>query len=93
MSLLVFLVFLLTCSLEDYGRSVSSGVTFYVGPVGGSGFVFLIILVVVSVLDRCSAVWRFGAGALVVTLMYLYNRYTHWHSCKHSGIPICSQHL
>ena len=22
------------------------------------------------------------------TLMYLYNRYTHWHSCKHSGIPI-----
>ena len=34
-SLLVFLVFLLTCSLEDYGRSVSSGVIFYVGPVGG----------------------------------------------------------
>ena len=27
------------------------------------------------------------------TLMYLYNRYTHWHSCKHNGIPICSQHL
>ena len=42
-SLLVFLVFLLTCSLKDYGRSVSSGVIFYVGPVGGSGFVFLII--------------------------------------------------
>ena len=37
---------MLTCSLEDYGRSVSSGVSFYVGPVGGSGFVFLIILVV-----------------------------------------------
>ena len=37
------LVFLLTCSLEDYGRSVSSGVIFYVGPVGDSGFVFLII--------------------------------------------------
>jgi len=35
------LVFLLTCSLEDYVRSVSSGVIFYVGPVG-SGFVFLI---------------------------------------------------
>ena len=26
---------LLTCSLEDYGRSVSSGVIFYVGPVRG----------------------------------------------------------
>ena len=64
-----FLVFLLTCSLEDYGRSVSSSVIFYVGPVGGSGFVFPIILVVVSVLDRCSAVWRFGAGGLVVVLV------------------------
>ena len=31
----MFFVFLLTCSLEDYGRSVSSGVIFYVGPVGG----------------------------------------------------------
>ena len=61
-------MFLLTCSLEDYGRSVSSGVIFYVGPVGGSGCVFL-ILVVVSVLDRCSAVWRFGAGGLVVMLV------------------------
>ena len=65
----MFLVFLLNCSLEDYGRSVSSGVIFYVGPVGGYGFVFLIILVVVSVLDRCSPVWRFGAGGLVVVLV------------------------
>ena len=40
-------VFMLTCSLDDYGRSVSGGVSFYVGPVGGSGFLFLIILVVV----------------------------------------------
>ena len=31
-------VFMLTCSLDDYGRSASSGVSFYVGPVGGSGF-------------------------------------------------------
>ena len=38
---------MLTCSLDDYGRSVSSGVSFYVGPVRGSGFLFLIILVVV----------------------------------------------
>ena len=30
---------------------------------------FLIILVVVSVLDRCSTVWRFGAGGLVVVLV------------------------
>ena len=37
--------------------------------VGGSGFVFLIILVVAFVLDRCSAVWRFGAGGLVVVLV------------------------
>ena len=63
------MVFLLTCSLEDYGRSVSSGVIFYVGPVEGSGFVFLIILVIVSVLDCRSAVWRFGAGGLVVVLL------------------------
>ena len=27
------------------------------------------LLVVVSVLDRCSAVWRFGAGGLVVVLV------------------------
>ena len=38
---------MMTCSLDDYGRSVSSDVSFYVGPVGGSGFLFLIILVVV----------------------------------------------
>jgi len=27
------------------------------------------LLVVVSVLDHCSAVWRFGAGGLVVVLV------------------------
>ena len=30
---------------------------------------FLNILVVVFVLDRCSAVWRFGGGGLVVVLV------------------------
>ena len=36
---------------------------------GALGFLFLIIVVVVSVLDRCSAVWRFGAGGLVVVFV------------------------
>ena len=80
----MFLVFLLTCSLEDYGRSVSSGVIFYVGPVGGSGFVFLIILVVVSVLERCSAVWRFGAGGLVVVLIVVLVNCFYFHNTFHS---------
>ena len=39
----LFWCFWCSCSLEDYGWSVSSGVIFYVGPVGCSGFVFLII--------------------------------------------------
>ena len=30
---------------------------------------FLIVLVIVSVLDRCSSVWRFDAGGLVVVLV------------------------
>ena len=42
MSLLVFSV-LVDLYVEDYGRSVSSGVILYVGPVGGSGLVFLIV--------------------------------------------------
>ena len=40
-SLLVY--FLLTCSLDDYGRSASIGVSFYVGPIGGLWVLFLII--------------------------------------------------
>jgi len=82
----VFLVFLLTCSLEDYGRSVSSRVIFHVGPVGGSGFVFLIILVVAFVLDRCSAVCRFGAGGLVVVLIVVLVNCFYFRNTFHSEL-------
>ena len=37
---------------------------------------FLIILVVVSVLDRCSVVWRFDAGGLVSVLVVVLVNFT-----------------
>ena len=45
---------------------------------------FLNILVVVFVLDRCSAVWRFGAGGLVVVLVVVLVNCFYFHNTFHS---------
>ena len=44
------------------------------------------LLVVVSVLGRCSAVWRFGAGGLVVVLIVVLVNCFYFRNTFHSEL-------